>query len=162
MAATLHSICGKIGAGKSTLADELAAPPGVIAMSEDTWLAGLYPGEIADLPAYADRSRRLRRVLGPHLQALLAAGITVGLDFPANRLQTRDWARDIARAAGAAHVVHWLDVPDAECLARLRRRNALGQHPFQTNDAEFAQITALFEPPRAGEGSPVVHHSWPF
>jgi len=43
---TLHLLCGKIAAGKSTLAKELVAEHAAILLSEDTWLAQLYPGEV--------------------------------------------------------------------------------------------------------------------
>jgi predicted kinase len=44
--ATLHLLCGKIAAGRSTLAAELAQQPDTVVVSEDFWLARLYPGEI--------------------------------------------------------------------------------------------------------------------
>ena len=40
---TLHMICGKIAAGKSTLARRLADQPNTILISEDVWLSTLYP-----------------------------------------------------------------------------------------------------------------------
>ena len=43
--ATLHLICGKIAAGKSTLAASLAARPATIRIAEDDWLSCLYEGE---------------------------------------------------------------------------------------------------------------------
>ncbi|MFX5960950.1 AAA family ATPase, partial [Acinetobacter baumannii] len=50
--ATLHMVCGKIGSGKSTLARQLAAQPGTVLVSEDSWLAGLYPGEMQSVGDY--------------------------------------------------------------------------------------------------------------
>src|SRR5690349_15960107 len=44
--AVLHMVCGKIGAGKSTLTQRLATEPKTILISEDDWLARLYPNEI--------------------------------------------------------------------------------------------------------------------
>jgi predicted kinase len=40
--ATLFLMCGKIAAGKSTLAAKLATAPGTILISEDQWLTRLY------------------------------------------------------------------------------------------------------------------------
>lgn len=48
--ATLHLLCGKIGAGKSTLSQQLAANPRHVLISEDAWLATLHPGEIHPSP----------------------------------------------------------------------------------------------------------------
>jgi predicted kinase len=45
-------VCGKIGAGKSTLTRQLAQEPATVLISEDAWLAALYPGEIRELPDY--------------------------------------------------------------------------------------------------------------
>lgn len=44
--ATLHLLCGKIASGKSTLASSLATDHAAILLSEDHWLATLYPGQI--------------------------------------------------------------------------------------------------------------------
>jgi hypothetical protein len=54
--------------------------------------------------------------------------------------------------------LHWLDVPDEICRARLRVRNAAGEHEFAATDAQFDQITAYFVPPTAGEGLQIVVH----
>ncbi len=41
--ATLHFLCGKIASGKSTLAQQLVRGQQAVLLSEDTWLAALYP-----------------------------------------------------------------------------------------------------------------------
>lgn len=38
------------------------------------------------------------------------------------------------------------------CKARLRARNARGEHPFQASDEAFEQITRHFVAPAAAEG----------
>jgi hypothetical protein len=38
------------------------------------------------------------------------------------------------------------------CLARLRQRNAAGEHPFAVTEAQFQQISRHFVPPLAEEG----------
>ncbi|MCB1148027.1 MAG: AAA family ATPase, partial [Leptospiraceae bacterium] len=43
---TLIFFCGKMGAGKSTLAKQIAEEINGILFSEDDWLAALYPTEI--------------------------------------------------------------------------------------------------------------------
>lgn len=156
--ATLHMVCGKIGAGKSTLCTQLAAQPGTVLVSEDSWLASLYPQEIATLADYVRCSSRLKTAMASHVQALLGAGVSVVLDFPSNTLASRQWARSLFEKAGAAHQLHFLDLPDAVCKARLRARNAAGEHPFETTDAEFDQISSHFVAPSAQEGFRVVRH----
>jgi predicted kinase len=155
---TLHLLCGKIAAGKSTLAGELGALPGTVVVSEDHWLSRLYPGEIQAIADYARCSRRLREAVGPHLVALLKAGVSVVLDFPANTLAARAWMRTIFEAAGVPHQLHYLDIPDAVCKARLRARNARGDHAFAATDAEFDFVTSHFVAPTPEEGFNLVIH----
>ena len=151
-------VCGKIGAGKSTLTRQLADAPATVLISEDTWLAALYPGEIRDLPDYVRASGRLKKAMADHVCALLRAGVSVVLDVPANTVSGRSWMRGIFEAAGVAHRLHYLDVPDAVCKERLRARNASGEHPFETTDAQFDLITSHFAAPSAAEGFDVVRH----
>lgn len=158
--ATLHMVCGKIGSGKSTLARQLAAQPGTVLVSEDSWLAGLYPGEMQSVADYVRCSARLKGLMGAHVQALLDAGVSVVLDFPANRLEGRGWARSVFERVGASHRLHFLDVPDEVCKQRLRARNAAGDHPFQASDEQFDLITSYFVAPCAQEGFDVVHHPY--
>lgn len=158
-APTLHLVCGKIGAGKSTLSQQLALAPRHVLISEDAWLAALYPGEIHSIADYLQRAARLRTVLADHLRALLQAGVSVVLDFPFNTPASRAWAREVFSPAGAAHQLHFLDVADEVCKARLRARNALGEHPFQASDEEFEQITRHFVAPAAEEGFVVTRYT---
>jgi len=97
--------------------------------------------------------------MGPHVVALLRAGMSVVLDFPANTLLTRRWMRSLIEEAGVAHELHVLDVPDDVCKQRLRARNAEGEHPFQASDADYETFTRYFVPPSAEEGFNVVVHA---
>jgi predicted kinase len=157
--AQLHLLCGKIAAGKSTLAAELGALPRSIVVSEDHWLARLYPAEQASLGDYLRNSTRLRAAIGPHLVSLLRMGISVVLDFPANTPDSRAWMRTLFEDAGVAHQLHLLDVSDDVCKARLRDRNAGGAHEFTVTDDDFNLFTSYFSPPTAAEGFNVVVHS---
>jgi len=150
--ATLHMICGKIAAGKSTLATELASRSATIRISEDAWLSCLYKNEQKTIEDYARNSRRLREVMGDHVVTLLRAGLSVVLDFPANTPASRQWMRGLFERAGARHRLHFLDVADDICKARLRARNAAGTHAFNATDAEFDLFTSYFVPPSADEG----------
>ena len=156
----LHFLCGKIGAGKSTLAAALASQPGALRISEDDWLAALYPGEIHGLDDYVRCAGRLRAVVAPHVRALLDAGLTVVLDFPANTRRSRAWLRELAAASGRAHRLHFLDVPDEVCKARLRARNESGLHPYMTSEEQYDAITSYFAAPEDDEGFVVQRHAW--
>jgi len=156
----LYLLCGKIGAGKSTLAKNLAGRPNTVLISEDHWNSNLFADELKTIEDYSRLSRRLRSAMGPHVVALLKAGLSVVLDFPANTLANREWMRGIIDDAGVAHELHFLDLPDETCKQRLRARNAAGEHPFQASDAEFDLFTRYFVPPTQDKGfNVVVHHA---
>jgi predicted kinase len=157
--ATLHMLCGKIAAGKSTLAAALARDEGALLISEDFWIKRLFGPELVEVADYIRLSQRLRAAMGAHVTALLRAGLSIVLDFPANTRANRVWMREIGEAAGAEHRLHFLDVPDAICRARLAARNAGGTHDFAATNAQFDQITAYFEPPSGDEGLNIVRHS---
>ena len=149
--ATLHLLCGKIAAGKSTLAAELATAPLTVLVSEDDWLAPLYKPEAKTVADYVRYSARLRTAMGPHVVQLLEKGVSVVLDFPANTTANRAWMRGLFEQARAAHVLHWLDAEDDVCKARLRARNAAGEHAFAATDEQFDLITSYFVPPSQDE-----------
>lgn len=153
---TLHMICGKIAAGKSTLAARLAAAPATVLVSEDYWMSRLYGEELKTVADYVRLSARLRKAMGGHLASLLRVGVSVVLDFPANTIANRQWMRTIFEEAGTAHRLHVLDLPDEICRARLHRRNASGAHEYVVSDAEFDAITRYFQPPTAEEGFETV------
>ncbi|MET2826563.1 AAA family ATPase [Mesorhizobium shangrilense] len=154
----LHLLCGKIAAGKSTLAAQLGNLPGTVVVSEDHWLSRLYPGEMTSVADYVNRSARLRNAMELHLIDLLKSGVSVVLDFPANTPANRAWMRTIFEQAGASHQLHYFDVSDAVCKARLRARNASGDHEFAATDKQFDLITSHFVAPTPDEGFTVVIH----
>jgi predicted kinase len=154
----LHLICGKAAAGKSSLARRLADASATVVISEDVWLSRLYRDEQKTIEDYIRNSRRLREVMGPHVEALLKAGLSVVLDFPANTPAIRRWMRGLADAAATEHRLHFLDVSDDVCKARLRRRNEDGTHEFTVSDAAFDEITRYFVPPAPSEGLNIVAH----
>jgi predicted kinase len=145
--AVLHMVCGKIASGKSTLTARLVDAPRTVLISEDKWMACLYPDEIHTLTDYASRAARMKTVLTEHIQALLAGGLSVILDFPFNTAGTRAWGRSLFEAVGCEHRLHYLDVSDKICKSRLMARNMSGEHPFQTSEEQYDQITRYFVVP---------------
>ncbi|OAJ48759.1 AAA family ATPase [Pseudomonas marginalis] len=155
---TLHLLCGKIASGKSTLATRLAAEHAAIVLSEDHWLATLYPGEIRAIADYLSCAQRIRGVLGPLVINMLQSGVNVVLDFPANTLASREWLLGLAHVAQVPHCLHYLEEDDATCRARLHARNAQGEHDFAATDAEFDLITRDFCVPSEEEGLVIERH----
>lgn len=66
----LMFMCGKMAAGKSTLARDLAERHNAVLVVQDEWLGTLFPREIVDIPTFLDRSARLRNALAPHICVL--------------------------------------------------------------------------------------------
>ena len=157
-APTLHMLCGKIASGKSTLAARLSRLEGTVLIAEDVWLGALFSEEMATPKDYVRCAARLRSVMGPHVASLLDAGASVVLDFPANTLETRGWMRGILGTTHASHELHVLNATDDLCLARLRDRNAQGEHAFAATEAQFRQITKHFVAPTPDEGFNLVIH----
>lgn len=159
--ATLHFIHGKPGAGKTSLARELGASLPAVVFCEDEYVAAT--GEpIVTIDQFIERSRRLReRLIAPMAIQLLRLGVSVVFDFAGNTVAHRAWVRSVFEAAGADHVLHVLDVSDAECKRRVRERNLtrpagvyFGDVSDELVDAVLPHIT-MVDP---SEGFRVVRH----
>ncbi|ODT20112.1 MAG: hypothetical protein ABS54_14350 [Hyphomicrobium sp. SCN 65-11] len=137
---TLYLLCGKIAAGKSTLARQLSQRPATLLIAMDDWMSVLYPTENRTIEDFAQLSKRLRAAMGPHVVAILRQGVSVVMDFPANTVMWRSWLRSLADAA------------------RLAQRNASGDHPYQVDEATYDQFMSYFTYPSAEEGCNVVVH----
>jgi len=157
---TLHLVCGKIAAGKSTLTAKLGDADATIVIAEDDWLGSLYADQMTSIQDFVRCSNNLRNAMSPHIVSLLNAGTSVVLDFQANTIESREWMMAIIRETGVAHQLHHLDVPDEVCKARLRERNEQGDHPFVVSEDQFDQITEHFVAPTSSEGFNVVLHKF--
>lgn len=158
---TLHFISGRLAAGKTTLARKLAVEHRAVFFCEDVWLSKLSDG-IVSFEDYLKWSGRCRGVMGPLIVDILNAGTSIVLDFAGNRITEREWARGLANEAAAAHVLHFLDVDEEECLRRLQMRNELkpeGLYFASTTEAEFRAVCKYFQPPIAEEGLTITTYS---
>jgi len=103
---TLYLICGRIAAGKSTLARRLAAQPATLLITMDHWMSILFPTENRTIEDFARLSARLRDAMGPHVVDILRQDLSVVLDFPANTVSWRRWMRSLIIEANVAHELH--------------------------------------------------------
>ncbi len=150
---SLSFFCGKMGAGKSTLARQLAADEGAVLLSEDDWLAALYPNQIFTLADYVECSARLKAPVKTLVQSMLLAGTDVVMDFPANTTAQRAWLREVFSEVGAEHCLVYIDLADAVCLKRIEQRRLTEPGRASTDTPEmFAQVTRYFEAPSPAEG----------
>lgn len=165
---TLYFFCGKMAAGKSTLATQLAADNNAMLLAEDDLLATLYPQQIQDVASYADKAGKLRTALQPMVQGMLQRGVNVVMDFPANTEQQRNWFRQVlqgtatkadneANVTDSPHELHHIICDDDLCKAQLAKRAAeLGR---ATDTVEmFDAMSRFYQPVTAAEQFNVVEH----
>ena len=157
--AKLIFLCGKMAAGKSTLARDLAVRENAVLLVQDDFLNALFPGEITDIPAFVDRYTRLRNALAPHICVLLSKGISVVLDFAAATKTQRAWFRELIERTHVEHELHFVDAPDAVCKTQLRDRSrGLPPGTRWTTEEDFEAINTYFQPPSEVEKFNVVRH----
>ena len=155
--AKLYFMCGKMAAGKSTYARELAREQNALLLVQDEFVAALFPGEITDIPSFVKYSARLKHALSDHICDLLSRGISVVLDFPGNTRNQRQWFRDLFERANVEHELHYIVASDDLCKRQLRQRSAaLPAGSRWTTDAEFDLITSYFQAPADDERFNVV------
>ncbi|MBX2823953.1 MAG: ATP-binding protein [Gammaproteobacteria bacterium] len=157
---TLYFFCGKMASGKTTLATRLALKPTTIYVSEDELLAGLFPGEVHDIPDYVRCTDRLKTTLSTHFVAVLKQGVSLVLDFPANTRKQRQWMRSLIDSSGASHELHFLNYSDDYCKRQLQQRISSSTQPRSTDTLEmFNRMSRYFEPPAADEEFTLVEHT---
>lgn len=158
--AKLLFLCGKMAAGKSTLARQLTVRENAILFSQDDWIEALYPGAVVNVATYLEYSGRINRTLAPYVVTLLQRGTSVVLDFPGNTRNQRAWFRDIIDRAGADHELHFVDTPDDVSRAQLKARSAhLPPGTPWTSDADFDLIASHFKAPEPDERFNVIRHA---
>lgn len=150
---TLYSLCGKMGAGKSTYAGIVASEHNAVVISEDDWLSQLFPGQINNFDDYRRYSSRLKPLLREHVKKLLQAGTNVVMDFPANTVGQRKWLRELGGSSANDNILIYIKASDPTCLKQIaiRRQEQPERARFDT-EAVFDQVTAYFQEPAEGEG----------
>ncbi len=149
----LTFFCGKMGAGKSTKAGEIAKELNAVLLSEDEWLTSLYPNKISSLNDYIEYSNLLKPQMKSLVQSILASGTDVVMDFPANTLSQRDWFRIIFSEIDAPHNLVYINLPNEICLKQIdKRRIEQPERAATDTPAMFEQVTRYFTAPTPDEG----------
>ena len=157
--ARLIFLCGKMAAGKSTLARTLARQQEAVLLVQDEFLERLYPEEIVDIAGFIRCSTRVNDALTPLICDLLRRDITVVLDFPGNTKKQRIWFRMLIKSAGVPHELHFIDASNDLCKLQLRDRSKeLPADAAWTTEEAFEAVTAYFEPPTPDEAFNVIRY----
>ncbi|WP_037458314.1 AAA family ATPase [Shewanella sp. HN-41] len=153
----LTFFCGKMGAGKSTKAIEIAREGNAVLLSEDEWLAALYPNKISSLNDYIEYSNLLKPQIKKLVQSILSSGTSVVMDFPANTLSQRDWFRSVFSEIEAPHSLVYIDLPNEICLKQIGKRCIEQPERAATGTAEmFELVTKYFIAPTPEEGFNII------
>lgn len=145
--ARLILTCGLPGAGKTTLARQLAADRGALRLSKDEWLWALGSSPW-DRPTGEKVENELWRVA----REVLALGVSVVLDFGLWARTERDEMRTTARDIGVGVELHYLDVPIDELWRRIEARNSAppwDEEPI--GRADLDEWRSMFQAPDAAE-----------
>ena len=157
--AKLMFFCGKMAAGKSTLARQLAERDHAVLLSQDALLDALFPNLIVNVASYIKYAGRINHAIAPLVVDLLSKGVSVVLDFPANTRSQRAWFREMIERARVDHELHYLDTPDDISKAQLRARSAhLPPGTKWTTEEDFNLIASHFRAPEPDEAFIVIHH----
>lgn len=157
----LYFLCGRAGAGKTTVARKISADRNAILFCEDQWLARLFGGA-SSLEEYLERRNRIRALLAEHIPAVLKGGHSVVLDFGGNTVRDRAWVRSVFESAAATHELHYIVADDALCKSRIAERNIAkpqGIYWGDVSEAMFDAVNKYFQPPTTEEGFVVVIRS---
>lgn len=158
--ATLHFVSGKAGAGKTTLARQIARTAPAVLICEDEWLSHL-ADPIGNLQQYLAAATKIRCVIAPLSVDLLKVGTSVVFDFAGNTVNDRRWVQSIFESACADHWLHYILADDDTCKARVRQRNISkpeGVFFGVVTDQQVDEVNKFFVPPTAEEGFMIVIH----
>ncbi|MBT2681965.1 ATP-binding protein [Bacillus sp. ISL-35] len=157
---TLYFFCGKMGAGKSTKSKQLSIDKQAVLLSEDEWLASLYPNLITSFDDYLKFSIQIKPLVKKHVQNILSVGTDVVMDFPGNTQKQRKWLLAIASEVNASHQLIFLNLNNEQCLRQIaQRRNEQPERAAFDTEAVFIQVTSFFEAPQASEGLNILEFS---
>lgn len=142
-----------MGAGKSTKSQELARELEAVLLSEDEWLATIYPDEIRSFDDYIKYSSRLKPLLMGHVRKILNSGISVVMDFPGNTKNQRAWFKEIFSDSHIPHKLVYLEADDQLCLKQLeQRRETRPERALFDTEEVFYKVSSYFQAPSEEEG----------
>lgn len=153
---TLHLIYGPQGAGKSTLALQLADTQRALRFSIDEWMGQLFGPDLPqpiDFGWIAERVHRCETRIRASAFDAVRRGCSAVLDLGFMTRASREAWTASARADGLTPRWHYVDAPLDERWARVASRNASrgSTFTFEVTPAMFDFMESRFEPPSPEE-----------
>jgi predicted kinase len=147
VAPTLFLTVGLPGAGKTTLARQLAAERRILRLTPDEWMAPLFGDSDAD-----GRRDILEGRMIWTAHEVLRSGASVILDFGCWSSDERYAIRVIAESTGATFELRYVEIAEPERRARASRRwREAPESTFPMTDADHDRFLTLCQPPAVEE-----------
>ena len=160
MTGKLLFFCGKMAAGKSTLAASLPTRENAMLFVQDEWLDTLYPNGVINVATYLEYSGenkqdcwRLSSSTCCHVACRSCSTFR-----PTRGTSGRGFAASSSVPAPRTNCT-FVDTSDAVCKAQLRARSAhLPPGTKWTSEEDFELISSHFRAPAEDEGFNVIVH----
>jgi len=159
----IHLICGPIGAGKTTVAHEVAIKHNAIRFSEDEWLSRLFvpdaPEGLLDEPmnvvgAWAsEKYLRCRGQIWAVCKQLLNQNVNIVLDGAAANKEQRDVIRKKASYNNVGFQLYYVNASSDIRRKRILDRNTEKNFTYslEVTSAMFEYMENFFQPPVSDE-----------
>lgn len=157
----IHVICGPVGSGKSTFANELADRINGVVFAIDEWMAELFQPDISEVttvanmnPAwFAERVDRCESMIYRVAEAVLRTGRPVVLDLGFIRRMRREKAYEFAKRLDTRPALHYVTESESVRRGRVESRNLQkgSTYAFHVTPEMFAFAEQMFEPPAVDE-----------
>jgi AAA domain-containing protein len=158
ISAKLIFLCGKMVAGKSTLARDLAQRENAVLLVQDEFLDRLFPGEIIDIPGFVKCSSRLKNALAPHVVLSCRRASPSSSTFLAIEKRSVPGSVKLLERANAEHELHFVEASDALCKSQLKERSKDSAGTPWTRMRSSKPSLCIFSLPSEDERFNVVRH----